>query len=64
MTLSDFGLSILASIIAALLIGGAITYKIVIKNNKKSIKQKGRTNTAFMDSSININTKNENKGDK
>jgi hypothetical protein len=64
MTFSDFGLSILASIIATFLIGGAITYKIVIKNNKKSIKQKGHTNTAFMDSSINNDTKTENKGEK
>jgi Na+/glutamate symporter len=63
MTIEIFFWSVVASIVAAAIIGGPV-YKIINKNKtKKSIKQKGNNNTAFMDSSININS-NKSKGKK
>ncbi|MEQ2529201.1 hypothetical protein WMO40_21230 [Bacillaceae bacterium CLA-AA-H227] len=65
MTLDAFGLSILASVIAAIIVGSSIVYKIINKNKtKKNIKQKGKKNTAIMDSTININSDRKNGGGK
>ena len=63
MTLEVFIWSVIASVVAAI-IGGA-TYKIVNKNKtRKSIKQKGDNNTAFMDSTIHINPTKTDKDEK
>lgn len=60
MTLENFIWSVIASIVATLILG-TTTYKIINKNKtKKKIKQKGNNNNAFMDSTININSS---KGD-
>ncbi|PGM48639.1 hypothetical protein [Bacillus thuringiensis] len=66
MTLDGFTWSVIASIVAALIIGATVTYKIVNKNKtNKRIDQGGNNNTAYMDSTININSDNKkNKDDK
>ncbi|MCT6901614.1 MAG: hypothetical protein M3Z48_00110 [Lactobacillus sp.] len=65
MTLDVFLWSVIASIVAAVIFGGAATYKITNRNKtKKKINQKGNNNTAYMDSTVNINSDNKNKDDK
>ncbi|WP_053365449.1 hypothetical protein [Bacillus sp. FJAT-27245] len=55
---SAFFWSVIASFVAAVFLGA--TYKIVNKNKtKKEINQKGNNNTAFIDSSININKRDK-----
>jgi hypothetical protein len=63
MTLEAFIWSVAAGILATILVG--TTYKIINKNKtKKTINQKGNNNTAFMDSTININSEKNSKGEK
>lgn len=62
MSLSGFIWSVIAGVLASFFVGA--TYKIINKNRiKKSIKQKGNNNTAFMDSTININSEKKHKGE-
>lgn len=56
MELTDFIWSVIAGLIATVIVGGA-AYKLNNKNKtKKSILQKGDSNKAMMDSTINIHT--------
>lgn len=64
MTLNAFIWSVIASIVAAIIVG-TTTYKLINKNKTKKIfKQKGDSNIGFMDSKININSNRDNKGEK
>ncbi|SCC33174.1 Protein of unknown function [Bacillus cereus] len=64
MTLDGFTWSVIASIVAALIMGATVTYKIVNKNKtNKHIDQGGNNNTAYMDSTVNINSDKKNKDD-
>lgn len=62
MSLSAFILSVAAGVLATLLVGA--TYKIINKNKiKKSIKQIGNNNTAYMDSTIHMQSEKKHKGE-
>jgi preprotein translocase subunit SecG len=64
MSLDGFSLSILASVLATLIVGSTIAYKIINKNKtNKTIKQKGKNNNAIMDSKVNINSERKNRGE-
>lgn len=64
MTLDVFIWSVIAGIVATLIVGAGVAYKIVNRNKtNKSIKQDGTSNNAFMDSTININSNNNNNKD-
>lgn len=62
MTIEAFIWSVVAGVLATILVG--TTYKINNKNKtKKNINQKGNNNTAFMDSTININSEKNSKSE-
>lgn len=61
MDISTFMWSVIASIVAAVIIGAPVTYKIVTRNKIKSrdnINQTGSNNTAFQNSTITNNYSN------
>ncbi|KAA6446926.1 hypothetical protein [Bacillus swezeyi] len=61
MELSTFSWSVLASLVATALIGGAsVIYK---KKSKGTIKQKGDGNTAYMNSIVYNERKEDKKGE-
>lgn len=63
MDLTTFTWSVIASLVAAAIIGG-VAFKVIHKNKtNNSIKQKGEGNTAYMNSTIHNNNYEKKKGD-
>ncbi|APC48306.1 hypothetical protein BME96_09060 [Virgibacillus halodenitrificans] len=64
MELTNFIWSVIAGVVGTVIVGGA-AYKLINKSKtKKVISQKGDSNKAMMDSTLNIyNNKKRNKGE-